>query len=667
MASAWLPLKRLTSTKNTSVFKILGILFLVWLFLLVQTQSHAAKARSDQLTEQERWVLSRVKQGTEADLKERFGSDTQKYRISADFLKKLLTDDLKNSPIFHQGIQIAHAVIDGPVRVEYAEINHLLRLSHCIFNDPVSFEKSHFKKDLSFNNCQFLARANFKAIKINGDVSCEQAIFERESLWRDAKINEHFHGEGAEFRSKADPADFYAMAVGANAFFVGAKFHGPANFGLAQIGRELYANKAEFFNEREKAYFNSLKVNQNAIFKGTRFHGPVNFVVAQIGFQFSASGAEFLNPEQPADFRGLKVGNTMFLRGAKFHGPVHFEFAEIGENFRATKVEFVNERQEANFYKIKVALQAFFDEAVIRGNIDMSYGSFYDLDINGMSTDGKGGSEQNINIPKLNLTGMSIQRDLKICNARIDELTASHLQVKGPAIFNNIQITTLADFRGSAFQTLDFERVAWPEIDKNKHIRQVYISNLTYTGISIDKPLNIDYQQKDFEAIKGFVEASPFNTQSYVQMETFFKSIGREAWAKEVFIRMHDRELAEKMAWWDPRRWLEWFFWGQIAGYGRAPFRVFFVSLALIILGAFTFDPEHLTANKLSCKGRLYESMMLRLFLSMDRFLPIELGLAKHWDSRNCRFCIWFYFHLQQILGWILIPIALASIYSQLK
>jgi hypothetical protein len=47
--------------------------------------------------------------------------------------------------------------------------------------------------------------------------------------------------------------------------------------------------------------------------------------------------------------------------------------------------------------------------------------------------------------------------------------------------------------------------------------------------------------------------------------------------------------------------------------------------------------------------------------------LPYITGLAKSWDSNGRRFLIWFYFYLQQILGWILIPIALASIYSQLK
>ena len=108
-------------------------------------------------------------------------------------------------------------------------------------------------------------------------------------------------------------------------------------------------------------------------------------------------------------------------------------------------------------------------------------------------------------------------------------------------------------------------------------------------------------------------------------------------------------------------------FLGPNSGLWTGAVPSFFVSLALIILGAFTFDPEYLTANKMPAKARFLEAMMLRLFLSLDRFLPIELGLANHWDSKGRRFIVWFYFYLQQILGWILIPIALARIYSQLK
>jgi hypothetical protein len=115
------------------------------------------------------------------------------------------------------------------------------------------------------------------------------------------------------------------------------------------------------------------------------------------------------------------------------------------------------------------------------------------------------------------------------------------------------------------------------------------------------------------------------------------------------------------------RRWLEWFLWGVLAGYGRAPFRVFFVSLSVILLGAILYNPKHLKARQTSTEGKIYQAAVLRCFLSLDRFLPVDLGLAKYWQHQDRHFFIWFYFNLELILGWILIPIGLASIYTQIK
>ena len=207
----------------------------------------------------------------------------------------------------------------------------------------------------------------------------------------------------------------------------------------------------------------------------------------------------------------------------------------------------------------------------------------------------------------------------------------------------------------------------WPGKDEKTDSRQVYLNDMTYSSISIDKPDNCDYTKKNFLEIMDFLEASPFNTQSYIQLEAFFKRIGREPWANEVFIGMHDRDLAAKLAWWDPRRWLEWFFWGVLAGYGREPFRVIFISLLFITIGALVYDPVYLHEDMRPLAGKPYKSVIMRCFLSLDRFLPLELGLGKHWNSRASHFLVWLYFYLELILGWILIPIALASIYTQIK
>ena len=109
--------------------------------------------------------------------------------------------------------------------------------------------------------------------------------------------------------------------------------------------------------------------------------------------------------------------------------------------------------------------------------------------------------------------------------------------------------------------------------------------------------------------------------------------------------------------------------WGKIAGYGRAPFPVQIpVAIAFIILGACLFDPTNLIENKKAPKGSIYwEPAAIRLIISLDRFLPIELGLAKNWEAKGKNFFIWFYFYLQQFVGWILIPHHYRHTYSQFK
>ncbi len=654
-----------------------GLLLLVFLLLSFQSRlaGGADQAGGDQaLTEQEAWVLNQVKEGRKADLEMRFGEDAKRRQLQAGFLKKLLLGDFPGLKVSYHGVAIVGAVITGgPLDLKYVTIDYPLSLSRCAFTDQISLVRSQCKNDLSLVDSTFFKDADFKGMKISGSVNCDHTRFEEACSWADAEIGEKFLAEGAEFRSVTHKADFHTMKVGTEAIFPEAKFYGPVDFELVRIGMRLNMNKAEFFHKKAPADFLAMIVDKYVLFNEARFHGPVNFVIVQVGLQFWANGAQFLNPEATADFRGIKTGNSIFFEKALFQGPAKFEFCEIGANFRASGAKLLNASQAKSFAQMKVGQKVFLDGITVCCGFDLSYGEFHDLEISGVIKDRQTIQDSTMNLPRLNLIGIQVQRELIIADACLDELCASTMRVKGPAHFLNIIIRTLADFRHSSFQSMDFQQVAWPKpkLVEGKMVHKLCLSELTYNSLSINKPEDSDhssdYTDKDFQAIKKFLEDSTFNTQAYVQLEAFFKSIGKESWANKAFIRMHDRDLEENYHWADPVRWLEWLFWGRLAGYGKKPFRVFFVSLALIILGACLFDPEHLTDNKMSSGGRTYKQLLIRFFLSLDRFLPIELGLSKHWDAKASRFPIWFYFHLQQILGWILIPIALASIYTQIK
>ncbi len=602
--------------------KVLRFFMMLCLILALQAQSGSCQrdAVADKpLTPQEKWVLEQVKQGSDADLKAKFGPDPGMLRLSAGFLTKLLVKGFDSSSCpQYQGIQISHAVIDEPLDLRNAEINYYTRLSQCLFKQEVNCQNTYFKKPLDLSGSRFYAPVSFEEMKVDGDVNYNDAIFEKEVEWT-----------------------------------------------AATIGGKFYAKRAEFCSKDKDAIFNGMKVNYTIYLTEAKFHGPVNFVVAATGRHLMADKAKFLNPKGLANFKSIKVGWGLNLNKSEFHGPVSFLSAEVNEEFRVQETKLLNNKR-VNFSNLKVGQKFFFEPEAIRGDVNLSYGNYYDLEI-GVSKDDKGNCKKITDISAINLEGAVIQRNLTLNCVNLSQLDASYLQVKGRAYFNQVAIKSSADFSNSALQNLLFEKVKWPEIDKKTKVRKVDLGELTYNRISFDKPDNKDYQQEDFEKIKDFVDASPFNTQSYIQVESFFKRIGKEAWANQIFMHMHNRELAETKHWWDPSRWLEWFFWGVLAGYGRAPFRVFFVSLVLIIIGAYLYDPLYLKQGKFATNGKISRSIIIRILLSLDRFLPVELGLGKNWDHESRNFLIWFFFYLEMILGWILIPIALASIYSQLK
>lgn len=591
---------------------------LALLAVVLAQGAHALDYRLDGqlLPIEEQWVLEQVQAGQEANLQKRFGAPV---KLRAAFLEKLLCGGFEKFRIPRTGVQISHAVVEESLDLSFADINHYTRLAHCYFMDAVNLQHSHFSKPLCFDGSRFYGLANFEGMKIDGDILYNDTLFEQEVVWT-------------------------------------------ANL----IGGKFYAERAEFRSKTEDVIFNGMKVTSSVFLKGAKFHGAVNFVVASIGRHLLADETEFFNSEKPVDFKNIKVGMSVYLKKARFHGPVTFQSSEINEYFRANEAKFLS-RQPTSFAKLKVGQKFFFSLVAICSAVDISYGNFADLEICGSQREENGVLASSIDIPSLNLKGTVVQRELSLVNARISDLDASNLQVKGSAKFSDLEIGAAADFRSSAFQSIDFTNVTWPKPGQGTRIRKVLLGDLTYTSISINKSDQEDYQEKDFRKIMDMVETSPFNTQTYMQLEAFCKRIGRENWANTVFIRMHDRELAENMSWGDPRRWLEWFFWGRIAGYGRAPFRVFFLSLLMILLGALLYNPVHLKAESAVPDDKTYKLIIIRVFLSLDRFLPIELGLAKNWEPKLSNFLIWLYYHLELILGWILIPIALASIYTQIK
>ena len=97
--------------------------------------------------------------------------------------------------------------------------------------------------------------------------------------------------------NKEQVATFNSMKVGGNAFFTGAVFEGPVNFGLADIVGNFVANEAQFKNKEQGTTFNRMKVGR-ASFTKTMFEGPADFYMVDIAGEFRADEAQFKSKDK---------------------------------------------------------------------------------------------------------------------------------------------------------------------------------------------------------------------------------------------------------------------------------------------------------------------------------------------------------------------------------
>ena len=271
-----------------------------------------------------------------------------------------------------------------------------------------------------------------------------------------------------------------------------------------------------------------------------------------------------------------------------------------------------------------------------------------------------GSAEAPLTCTEVNLDAAQIDFSLILGDLSLGILQATRLRVNGPTIFKNLNLTVRADLRDSSFASLKFIGVTWPQPRDT-----VWIEGLTYQSISAGEGPD------DWRTLLAWLNHSRFDSRSYNQLEDFFKRGGYGDRADEIFIQANRRETMEK--WWRPTNLATLIFWDFLTGYGRRPSRTFWISLAIVCIGCFIFDPKMFESSYLEnwkwlSQGTRFREIAVRFFLSLDEFLPgVDLGLAKLWQISRISFGKLLYYHFHKICGWILIPVGLAAIFSKFK
>ena len=570
----------------------------------------------ESLSPVEKWVIERIQNGDVADLKGRFG---KRKPLRAKFVTALLRGGFKDLEV-PNGVQIKDAIIREPLELGFANLEHNVAFFECLFEGDVIFRNSHFSKSLWLIDSTFLGEADFHGIKIDYDFLTNGSNF-----MQNYKKSKELLFSGS----------FCNIKVGRNLSINKTIFYRPVYFVAAEIEGQFIANKAIFFaldNSNFCARFNNMKVKGEAIFNGSIFYGLVDFVRANIGGQFHIINA-------------------------------YFQYNKQNEENKTESLK-IND-----FRRIKVEKEAYFIDSVFIEEIALANATLGDLIIRG--------EQYRPNISTLDLVNGTIYGNLEMSKVKLNRIEATRLNVKHQALFNDVEISALADFRNSDFGQLTRINNSW--VNEKRSIENweasgkevckgegIWLDGMSYKCIDAGEMPGCSEEKKCDEYL-NLINNAQFNFTNYIQLESYFRRCGMENLSDAVYIAGKRVELWPKKGyeWLYPNKWLKIFFWDLLTGYGRRPIQAFLFIIPILIVGIFLFNPKYLTGKSWQKGFSDRYPICGRVFLSFDRFIPvINLGFKDCWEPKpkEIKKSIWIWWHLQYIFGWILIPIVLAAI-----
>lgn len=229
-------------------------------------------------------------------------------------------------------------------------------------------------------------------------------------------------------------------------------------------------------------------------------------------------------------------------------------------------------------------------------------------------------------------------------------MIATSLCVKGDTILRNISIERGATLDNSNFQTISLSEISWP--------KTLNLNGITYQNIKAEP------EEKSLQILLNMINHSVYSKDVYKNLEEFFNHQGYMEKADKVFIAQKHRERKEILKRFSPS-WGWNLFLDISVRYGRSPSRSLWVIVSVIGFGYFLFR------RKDGMEPIKYEDYNLHynaFWYSLGLFTPfVDLGGSRIWQPKKERKFARNYVHFYKILGWLLIPIALAAFTGIIK
>lgn len=591
-------------------------------------------------------------------------------------------------------------------------------LNKTIFAGAVDFAATQIGSSdkpgsLDARDAQFQSKdrpATFNNMKVSRGALFDNASFAGAADFASMDIKDDFSAEGVHFESSDQAIAFDHITVGHVAIFIKAEFHGPVDFADGDIGNTFYANEARFLNPKTRVTFTALKAKHSVTFANAVFEGSANFEIMEVGTNFAADSVQFKNPESEAAFYGLKVGQSVTFANATFAGAMKFAAVEVGADFVADQLRCLNPNKEVEFYSSKIGKIATFVGSVFAGPVNFSganigynlvmddaafngekaQASFYGLEVRQNGFFQRAVFRGWADFGSTTFNGTLHMEEAKFQNRdstvsfnamKADAVRLDKSQFNGPVDFSYINSGSAFVANGARFdgwvsfyqakvggpaQLMDVQFADATNFSFSD-FSSIYLSGSTFAGALDLQGMSYKYISAAEDEVNSrarlleLVKQASYSADVYGNLEQFFSRQGYRADADRVFVYGKHRERAERL---HGLHWVGSWLLNLLVAYGRHPWQTSIPCVLLVVLGCFLFSPDKMELQKKEDAGRIYN----RVWYSLGLFLPfVDLQMDRLWRPKSSHWLLRNYVRVHILLGWILIPVVIASLTGLIK
>lgn len=256
------------------------------------------------------------------------------------------------------------------------------------------------------------------------------------------------------------------------------------------------------------------------------------------------------------------------------------------------------------------------------------------------------------------LEGATIRGDLSVFDTSVGSLSARNASIAGRVLLSDVTVANSISLEAATLGSLSWSSRVFPAKVSFDDIRCLHwsISRLPRTPDSGSQAGGAP--SRGIDVTLDVLKSAQFSQAAFTSYEAELKSRGATSRAEEAYfaMRVKGRHVNAHEGHWTAviLDWIQQYF----LGYGRSARAPLIWSGIFVVVGFLTFRKASEMEPRVERPGA-YSGF----WYSLELFLPIvDLGVAKEWRPKATSGLRIVYARFHELVGWILVPVAIAAI-----